>query len=68
MIETLAEQPILLAPALNILKTSSRVWIPPEALTPIFGPTAFRIIKTSRGSAPLGPKPVEVLTKSAPAF
>src|SRR3990172_2860586 len=41
--------------------------MPPAALTPIPGPTVRRISSTSWAAAPPGPKPVEVLTKSAPA-
>ena len=41
---------------------------PPDALTPISGPTVSRIRATSYTVAPPGPKPVEVLTKSALAF
>ena len=40
---------------------------PPEALTPISGPTVSRISCTSSTVAPPPPKPVEVFTKSAPA-
>ena len=41
--------------------------MPPAALIPISPPTTLCIRATSAGSAPEGPKPVEVLTKSAPA-
>ena len=40
---------------------------PPEALTPTSGPTTARIRRTSSTVAPPPPKPVEVLTKAAPA-
>jgi len=39
----------------------------PAAFTPTSGPTASRMISTSRTDAPRGPKPVEVFTKPAPA-
>ena len=45
----------------------SRSRTPPAALTPIASPTTRRISMTSAIVAPPGPKPVEVLTKSAPA-
>ncbi|MEY4775273.1 MAG: hypothetical protein RIT40_2308 [Planctomycetota bacterium] len=41
--------------------------MPPEALTPIVGPTMRRISATSAAVAPPLLKPVEVFTKSAPA-
>ena len=41
--------------------------MPPEAFTPIDGPTTRRMSATSFAVAPEGPKPVEVFTKSAPA-
>ena len=62
---TLALAPMRVAPAAAIFLRSASVRIPPEALTPISGPTARRISSTSCAVAPEGPKPVEVLTKSA---
>ncbi len=44
---TLALAPIRVAPAASIFSRSSSVRIPPEALTPISGPTARRISSTS---------------------
>ncbi len=41
--------------------------MPPDAFTPISGPTVARINATSSNVAPPDMKPVEVLTKSAPA-
>ena len=55
------------APAATIFSTSSRVRTPPEALTPISGPTVSRMSCTSSTVAPPPAKPVDVLTKSAPA-
>ena len=63
---TLAEVPSRVAPAAII---ASAVWVsrmPPEALTPNFGPTVSRISFTSSTVAPPVLKPVEVLTKCAP--
>ena len=45
-----------------IALASAAVLMPPAALTPISGPTTRRINATSSTVAPLGPKPVEVLT------
>ena len=64
---TLALAPMRVAPAATIFSRSSSVRMPPEAFTPISGPTARRISSTSWTVAPPGPKPVEVFTKSAPA-
>src|SRR5690348_9413843 len=55
---TLALAPIRLAPAATMLLKSSLVRMPPEALTPIAGPTMERIKATSCVVAPEGPKPV----------
>src|SRR5207244_3300150 len=63
----LALAPIRVAPAATIFFTSSRVRMPPEAFTPIAGPTVSRIKATSCSVAPDGPNPVDVFTKSAPA-
>ena len=41
--------------------------MPPAAFTPMPGPTTRRMSATSWAVAPPGPKPVDVLTKSAPA-
>ena len=41
---------------------------PPDALTPISGPTVSLINLISSGVAPPVENPVDVLTKSAPAF
>src|SRR5262249_311832 len=64
---TLALAPIRVAPAAVIVWRSASERMPPEALTPIDGPTALRISATSCAVAPEGPNPVEVFTKSAPA-
>ena len=42
--------------------------MPPAALTPMSGPTAFRMSRTSSTVAPPAPKPVEVFTKSKPTL
>ena len=42
--------------------------MPPEALTPILEPTVFLMSAISCVVAPPVEKPVEVFTKSAPAF
>src|SRR5690554_738377 len=60
--------PIRLAPASIILMAVFLFLIPPEALTPYLGPTIFLIRATSSRVAPPVEKPVEVLTKRAPAF
>jgi len=60
--------PIRVAPASTILRASSRPFTPPEALTPSSDPTVRRISATSATVAPPFEKPVEVFTKSAPAF
>src|SRR5450755_1696105 len=44
----------------------ARVRMPPEALTPIVGPTAARSVRTASSVAPPPVKPVDVLTKAAP--
>ena len=49
------------------LAESSRVRMPPEALTPMSGSDHLRIKAMSCAVAPLGANPVDVLTKSAPA-
>ena len=67
MIFTPALAPIRVAPALIMLAASSNVRTPPEALTPICGPTVLRISSTSWTVAPPPANPVDVLTKSAPA-
>lgn len=54
--------PIREAPASIIARASSRVRIPPEALTPMSGPTVARISRTSATVAPAVEKPVEVFT------
>ena len=64
---TLALAPMRVAPAAVMACTSCSVRMPPEAFTPIFGPTAARISAMSCAVAPEVEKPVEVLTKSAPA-
>jgi hypothetical protein len=46
---------------------SASVRMPPEALTPISGPTASLSSRTSAAVASPLPKPVEVFTKCAPA-
>ena len=65
---TLALAPMRVAPAAAIFFTSSSVRIPPEAFTPISGPTVMRINSTSCAVAPDGPNPVDVFTKSALAI
>ena len=62
------EQPSLVAPARIIASAVLRSRIPPAALTPIFAPTVLRISFTSATVAPPFPNPVDVLTKSKPAF
>ena len=57
-----------LAPASSRARTSARVRMPPEALTPQRPPATPRIRATSAGVAPPVAKPVEVLMKSAPAW
>src|SRR3954449_8651651 len=59
--------PIRVAPAAIIACASASDRTPPEALTPRSGPTVRRIRATSPAVAPPPLKPVEVLTKSAPA-
>ena len=59
--------PILVAPASIIFFISSKLRTPPDAFTPISGPTTPRISFTSSSVAPPVEKPVDVLTKSAPA-
>ena len=68
MIFTLALAPIRVAPAQTIFFRSSNVRTPPEAFTPMSVPTTARISATSSAVAPPVLKPVEVLTKSAPAL
>jgi len=65
---TPTEAPILVAPASNIARASSIPLTPPDALTPRLCPTVLLINETSSTVAPPFAKPVEVLTKSAPAF
>ncbi len=67
MIASVALVPRRLAPASTIACASSALWIPPEAFTPISGPTVFLIRATSAAFAPPVENPVEVFTKSAPA-
>ena len=67
MILTLELAPMRVAPAASILSRSSKVRIPPDAFTPMSGPTVRRISSTSGTVAPEEPKPVDVFTKSAPA-
>ena len=55
------------APAATIACTWPRSRTPPAAFTPMLSPTTRRISATSATVAPPGPKPVDVLTKSAPA-
>ena len=59
--------PRRVAPAAIIASASARLRTPPDALTPIAGPTVSRISATSAAVAPPVENPVEVLTKSAPA-
>jgi hypothetical protein len=65
---TLELEPILVAPASTIAFKPLRSRTPPEAFTPMSGPTVFLINATSSTVAPYKEKPVDVLTKSAPAF
>ena len=62
-----AEAPIRSAPASIIAKKALVSLIPPDALTKQFEPTVSRINLTSSIVAPPVEKPVDVLTKSAPA-
>src|SRR5438093_868973 len=55
------------APASSMAWAALRSRTPPAAFTPISGPTTRRMSATSAAVAPPGPKPVDVLTKSAPA-
>src|SRR6266508_2017410 len=64
---TPADAPMRVAPAATIFSTSSFVRTPPEAFTPISGPTVSRMSCTSSTVAPPPAKPVDVFTKSAPA-
>src|ERR1019366_8416609 len=64
---TLALAPTRVAPPATIARRVSSVRTPPEAFTPIFGPTVARISAISATVAPDLLKPVEVLTKSVPA-
>ncbi len=66
-IDTEALAPMRLAPAAFIFWASSQVLTPPDALTPMSGPTSLRMSAMSSTVAPPGPKPVEVFTKCAPA-
>ena len=59
--------PIRVAPDSIILLKSSRFLTPPDALTSRSSPTVSFINLTSSGVAPPPAKPVDVLTKSAPA-
>ena len=61
-----AAKPVSTGPI--ICFASSRVLIPPEAFTRASYPTVFFMSATWRGVAPPVLKPVDVLTKSAPAF
>ena len=66
---TPVEVPILVAPTFIMAKAVFRFLIPPAALIPIFDPTVFRMRDTSSTVAPDNPpNPVDVLTKSAPAY
>jgi tetratricopeptide (TPR) repeat protein len=60
--------PIRVAPASNMARASSIPFTPPEAFTPNARPTVFLISATSCTVAPPLENPVEVFTKSAPAF
>jgi hypothetical protein len=64
---TLALAPMRLAPAAAIVRKSDSVRMPPEAFTPISGPTTCRMSAMSWAVAPEAANPVDVLTKSAPA-
>ena len=57
-----------LAPAAIMASAASLERIPPEAFTPSSSPTTPRMRATSSTVAPPVEKPVEVFTKSAPAF
>lgn len=59
--------PILVAPASIIACAFSKSRTPPEAFTPISGPTVSLIRRISSTFAPPVENPVDVLTKSAPA-
>src|ERR1039458_1636192 len=63
----LALAPMRVAPAAVMARRSLSVRMPPAALIPMPGPTTPRIRATSWAVAPEVLKPVEVLTKSAPA-
>ena len=65
--ETPAEVPMRVAPAAIMASAVSRSRIPPDALTPMSGPTVCLINRTCSHVAPAVPNPVEVLTKSTPA-
>ena len=56
------------APAASMAEASAKVRMPPAAFTPISGPAALRIRRTSSTVAPPAPKPVEVFTKSNPSL
>ena len=60
--------PILLAPASITDIASFSHLTPPEALTPMLGPTVSLINFISAGVDPPVPNPVEVFTKSVPAL
>ncbi len=67
MIAMPLELPSRVAPASIIASAVAVSRMPPEALTPNFGPTVSRISFTSATVAPPpGLKPVEVFTKCAP--
>ena len=68
MIASVALVPRRLAPASTIACASSALWIPPEAFTPISGPTVFLIRATSAAFAPPVENPVEVFTKFSAGF
>ena len=62
-----AEAPMRLAPASTRASASSRVWMPPAALTPQASPTVARMRRTSSTVAPPVEKPVLVFTNATPA-
>src|SRR5947209_19822689 len=65
---TLALAPVRVAPALTMFLKSSRLRMPPAALTPTSFATTARISATSSAVAPPETKPVEVVTNYAPTF
>jgi hypothetical protein len=62
-----AVAPTRVTPISRTSSSASSVLIPCAALTPIFDDTDRRISLRSSIVAPVGAKPVDVLTKSAPA-